>query len=105
MPTIGSLYCSPVRYVVYYLSGLERPLSFKLDDLENERNWFNRAWTLQETTERSIIGGSTVVDLIADNDVKAKLKEKLQPVEGIRGSDGVLLPVADADSQVNEAFG
>ncbi len=87
VPTIGSLYRPPVRTVVYYLSGLGRPLSFKPGDLENERNWFNRAWTLQETAWQPIIGGSTDVDLITDNDVKAKLKEKLQSVESIRAAD------------------
>ncbi|SJL10665.1 uncharacterized protein ARMOST_14056 [Armillaria ostoyae] len=85
VPTIGSLYClSSFRSVVYYLSGLGRPLSLKPGDLENERNWFNRAWTLQETSERPIIGGSTDVDLITDNDVKAKLREKLRSVERTR---------------------
>ncbi|PBK63803.1 hypothetical protein ARMSODRAFT_962842 [Armillaria solidipes] len=88
VPTIGSLYCNiSVRYVVYYLSGLGRPLSLNPGDLENERNWFNRAWTLQETAKHPIIGGSTDVDLITDNDVKAKLIEKLQSVENIREAD------------------
>ncbi|SJL10654.1 uncharacterized protein ARMOST_14045 [Armillaria ostoyae] len=88
VPTIGSLHClSSFRSVVSYLSGLGRPLSLKPGDLENERNWFNRAWTLQETANNPIIGGSTDVDLITDNDVKAKLREKLQSVKGIRQAD------------------
>ncbi|PBK63806.1 hypothetical protein ARMSODRAFT_962846 [Armillaria solidipes] len=81
VPTIGSLYCN------ISVRGLGRPLSLNPGDLENERNWFNRAWTLQETAKHPIIGGSTDVDLITDNDVKAKLKEKLQLVKGIREAD------------------
>ncbi|SJL10670.1 uncharacterized protein ARMOST_14061 [Armillaria ostoyae] len=88
VPTIGSLYCNIwVPHVVYYLTGLGRPLSLKPGDLDNERNWFNRAWTLQETAKHPVIGGSTDVGLITDNDVKAKLKEKLQSVKGIREAD------------------
>ncbi|KAK0447060.1 hypothetical protein EV421DRAFT_180331 [Armillaria borealis] len=87
VPTIGSLYSPPVWFVVYYLGGLGRPLSLKPGDLENERNWFNRAWTLQEIAGGLIIGGGTDVDLIPDNDIKAKLIEKLQSVKRIRGED------------------
>ncbi len=82
VPTIGAHYSIPGWDVVYYLSGLGRPLSLKPGNLEDERNWFNRAWTLQETASAcSIIAGSTDVDLITDNDIKANFKEKLQSVE------------------------
>ncbi len=38
VPTIGVLYSSPPTWsVVYYLSGLGRPLRFKPGDLEDER--------------------------------------------------------------------
>ncbi|SJL10659.1 uncharacterized protein ARMOST_14050 [Armillaria ostoyae] len=87
VPTIGSLYSPPVWFVVYYLSGLGRPLSLKPGDLENEQNWFNRAWTLQEIAGGLIIGGGTDVNLITDNDIKAKLIEKLQSVQRIREAD------------------
>ncbi|SJL16361.1 uncharacterized protein ARMOST_19883 [Armillaria ostoyae] len=55
VPTIGGLY----KYadVVIYLSGLGRPLSLKDGDLDSNRNWFRRAWTLQEATWAYVIAG------------------------------------------------
>ncbi|PBK73192.1 hypothetical protein ARMSODRAFT_1015985 [Armillaria solidipes] len=46
VPTIGSIYRNAM--VVYYLSGLGRPFCLQPGDLESERCWFRRAWTLQE---------------------------------------------------------
>ncbi|KAK0457933.1 uncharacterized protein EV420DRAFT_1683089 [Desarmillaria tabescens] len=46
VPTIGSVYSD--NLVVIYLSGLGRPLSLKEGDLDSDRSWFRRAWTLQE---------------------------------------------------------
>ncbi|PBK77594.1 hypothetical protein ARMSODRAFT_949540 [Armillaria solidipes] len=46
VPTIGAIY--QFVHVVYYLSGLGLPLSLKEDDLESDRSWFRRAWTVQE---------------------------------------------------------
>ncbi len=49
--------------MVCYLSGLGLPLSFKTDrDFEDERCWFNRAWTLQETPGNVLITGRTCWD-------------------------------------------
>ncbi len=65
LPIIGWVYqkIQNVRLVVCYLSGLGLPLSFKTDrDFEDERCWFNRAWTLQETPGRVLIGGRTCFD-------------------------------------------
>lgn len=45
--------------MVNYYRGLGRALSLKTGDLDNRRCWFNRAWTLQEISENSIIGGDT----------------------------------------------
>ncbi len=59
LPMIGWVYQN-VHQVACYLSGLGLPLSFKTDrDFENERCWFNRAWTLQETPRDVIIAGRT----------------------------------------------
>ncbi|PBK73178.1 hypothetical protein ARMSODRAFT_719335 [Armillaria solidipes] len=57
VPTIGYVY----RYarIVIYLSGLGRPLSLKEGDLESDRCWFRRAWTLQEVGHTRIIAGDT----------------------------------------------
>ncbi len=46
VPTIGAIYQNAV--LVYYLSGLGLPLSLKEGDLESDRCWFRRAWTVQE---------------------------------------------------------
>ncbi|KAK0470905.1 hypothetical protein IW261DRAFT_1612376 [Armillaria novae-zelandiae] len=58
MPTIGHV-CHQNQMVVYYYSGLGRPLRLKPGDLDSRRCWFNWAWTLQEISENSIIGGDT----------------------------------------------
>ncbi len=56
VPTIGYIYWADE--VVIYLSGLGRPLSLKEGDLDSDRCWFRRAWTVQEVgpTERIIAG-------------------------------------------------
>ncbi|KAK0438798.1 hypothetical protein EV421DRAFT_2037654 [Armillaria borealis] len=51
VPTIGGVYNNRLTGVVFYLSGLGRPLNSKADDLESDRCWFKRAWTLQEMSE------------------------------------------------------
>ncbi|KAK0476775.1 hypothetical protein IW261DRAFT_1490038 [Armillaria novae-zelandiae] len=44
VPTIGKVYAHEPS--VCYLSGLGRPLTLKEGDLESDRSWFRRAWTL-----------------------------------------------------------
>lgn len=60
VPTIGWVYQR--REVVCYLSGLGRPLTLKEGDLESDRSWFRRAWTLQEIGIKSemVIAGDTM---------------------------------------------
>ncbi|KAK0458739.1 uncharacterized protein EV420DRAFT_1763839 [Desarmillaria tabescens] len=58
VPTIGNVYRS--SSVVIYLSGLGRPLSLKDGDLESDRSWFRRAWTLQEVGIYRTIAGDTL---------------------------------------------
>ncbi|PBK80142.1 hypothetical protein ARMGADRAFT_87354 [Armillaria gallica] len=55
VPTIGGVYRR--NKVVIYLSGLGRPLRLKDGDLDSDRNWFRRAWTLQEVGDERIIAG------------------------------------------------
>ncbi|KAK0458864.1 uncharacterized protein EV420DRAFT_1747817 [Desarmillaria tabescens] len=47
VPTIGAVYSNGAVPVIY-LSGLGRPLTLKEGDLDSDRSWFRRAWTLQE---------------------------------------------------------
>ena len=54
IPTIGNIYRECLK-TVYYYSGLGRP--FRIGDLTSKRHWINRAWTLQEVSENSVIGG------------------------------------------------
>ncbi|KAK0224563.1 hypothetical protein EDD85DRAFT_778407, partial [Armillaria nabsnona] len=57
VPTIGAVYyCGEV---VCYLSGVGRPLTLKEGDLESDRSWFRRAWTLQEVGNKRKIAGDT----------------------------------------------
>ncbi len=55
VPTIGRVY-KDVK-VVIYLSGLGQPLRLKDSDLDSDRSWFRRAWTLQEVGDGRIIAG------------------------------------------------
>ncbi|KAK0439954.1 uncharacterized protein EV420DRAFT_1733408 [Desarmillaria tabescens] len=57
VPTIGAIYRNTERMMVYYLSGLGRPFCLKAEDLESDRCWFRRAWTLQEVSVEYIIAG------------------------------------------------
>ncbi len=57
VPTIGYVY-KDIK-VVIYLSGLGQPLNFKKGDLESDRSWFRRAWTVQEAGNERIIAGDT----------------------------------------------
>ncbi|KAK0233998.1 hypothetical protein IW262DRAFT_126801 [Armillaria fumosa] len=57
VPTIGRVYHS--QNVVIYLSGLGRPLTLKEGDLDSDRSWFRRAWTLQEVGKTRVIAGDT----------------------------------------------
>ncbi|KAK0491810.1 hypothetical protein EDD18DRAFT_1334639, partial [Armillaria luteobubalina] len=57
VPTIGYVYEGVT--VVIYLSGLGVPVSVKKGDLDSDRCWFRRAWTLQEVGDKRIIAGMT----------------------------------------------
>ncbi|KAK0459937.1 hypothetical protein IW261DRAFT_1536212, partial [Armillaria novae-zelandiae] len=57
VPTIGSVYAD--NFVVVYLSGLGRPLSLEEGDLDSDRSWFRRAWTLQEVGDDRVFAGDS----------------------------------------------
>ncbi|KAH6902592.1 hypothetical protein BKA70DRAFT_1112715 [Coprinopsis sp. MPI-PUGE-AT-0042] len=50
VPMIGSIYAMS-NYVVHYFNGLGRP--FAIGDVNGQRHWLNRAWTLQELGAKS----------------------------------------------------
>ncbi|KAH6915787.1 hypothetical protein BKA70DRAFT_1139651, partial [Coprinopsis sp. MPI-PUGE-AT-0042] len=54
VPTIGSMY-QQNQHIIYYFSGLGRP--FVLGNMESNRHWLNRAWTLQEISVNGIPAG------------------------------------------------
>ncbi|KAF5384423.1 hypothetical protein D9615_003214 [Tricholomella constricta] len=59
VPTIGHVYRQDPwdDRVVVYFNGLGRP--FRIQNLDGERHWLNRAWTVQEAGHDMIIGGQT----------------------------------------------
>ncbi|KAK0231766.1 hypothetical protein EDD85DRAFT_114885 [Armillaria nabsnona] len=57
-PTIGHVFRMATE-VVCYLSGLGRPWTLKEGDLDSDRCWFRRAWTLQDVGRRMVIAGDT----------------------------------------------
>ncbi|KAJ7627276.1 hypothetical protein FB45DRAFT_1060025 [Roridomyces roridus] len=94
VPTIGSVY-TPSNIVIHYYSGLGRP--FRIENLDHERHWINRAWTLQEVTENSIIAGVTPSSPVPDrvavdeegsikNPNERRFYEKLSDLKLITGS-------------------
>ncbi|KAK0187516.1 hypothetical protein F5146DRAFT_1059089 [Armillaria mellea] len=90
VPTIGCVYAEADE-IVCYLSGLGLPLSFRAaSDFDDDRCWFNRAWTLQETPRSPIIAGITCDDPMADErfmteDMHRRLHKKLTSLRSVQG--------------------
>ncbi|SJK98158.1 uncharacterized protein ARMOST_01419 [Armillaria ostoyae] len=84
VPTIGAVY-EMAEKVVCYVSGLGRPLSLKPGDLESDRCWFRRAWTLQEISRDPIIGGDTGNDRAMDEVIQARFETDLASLREMRG--------------------
>ncbi len=82
VPTIGWVYeCAP--QVVCYFNGLGRPLHLTPDYFESDRCWFRHAWTLQEITNDTIIGGETGDDVM-EKEVQKVFNEQLTRLWEIR---------------------
>ncbi|KAK0491888.1 hypothetical protein EDD18DRAFT_1465660 [Armillaria luteobubalina] len=77
VPTIGRVYEKSHGGVVCYLSGLGRPFSLKEEDLESDRCWFRRAWTLQEFRSDMSIGGDTGDDRFISKEMRARIENRL----------------------------
>ncbi|KAK0443702.1 uncharacterized protein EV420DRAFT_1023203 [Desarmillaria tabescens] len=89
VPTIGWVYLRANK-VVYYLSGLGRPLGFKAGDLGSDRCWFRRAWTLQEVSKNSVIAGDTGDEgNTVEEDVRARFHDQLSSLESMRSDHSV----------------
>ncbi len=98
VPTIGSVYQQ--WSVVCYFNGLGRPLRLTLRDLESDRSWFRRAWTLQEITGDAIIGGETGDDVM-ESEVQRRFDEQLLSLWEIRQRDVTLEIVAQMQHRVS----
>ncbi|KAK0445303.1 uncharacterized protein EV420DRAFT_1339948 [Desarmillaria tabescens] len=86
VPTIGHVYDGLWRKVVCFLNGLGRPLNFKLGDLESNRCWFKRAWTLQEVPDVCdplTVGGDTGD---AEEEMLTRVHEQLELLRDMRRS-------------------
>lgn len=76
IPTIGGVYHQQ-HNKIYYYSGLGLP--FKIDNIEGERHWLNRAWVLQESGQGFMTeAGSLVAGITSDSPVQASLISDIQ---------------------------
>ncbi|KAK0242181.1 hypothetical protein EDD85DRAFT_932913 [Armillaria nabsnona] len=99
------------KRVVIYLSGLGRPLSLKEGDLESDRSWFRRAWTLQEVGDSRIIAGDTPdgpmdAESVDDNgnyetEMLTRFHKQLEHMEGTTSSFRLFDTLADMQNRVS----
>ncbi|KAK0491903.1 hypothetical protein EDD18DRAFT_1258433, partial [Armillaria luteobubalina] len=102
VPTIGRVYNSSDDGVVCYLSGLGRPLSLKEDDLESDRCWFRRAWTLQEINSLMNIGGDTGDDRFVSKEMRARIENRLSQLRetSVLSGQGMHTSIALSEMQM-----
>ncbi|KAK0499227.1 hypothetical protein EDD18DRAFT_66033 [Armillaria luteobubalina] len=99
VPTIGWVYeCSP--HAVCYFNGLGRPLHLTPDYFESDRCWFRCAWTLQEITNYTIIGGETDDDIL-EEEVEKVFHERLAHLRGMRKRHFVLELASEMQNRVS----
>ncbi|PBK62320.1 hypothetical protein ARMSODRAFT_858726, partial [Armillaria solidipes] len=98
VPTIGWVYRA-VK-VVCYFNGLGRPLHLTPDYFESDRCWFRCAWTLQEITDDTIIGGETGHDVM-ETEVRKMFEEQLARLREIREQNLALELVLEMQSRVS----
>ncbi|KAK0442464.1 hypothetical protein EV421DRAFT_2082449 [Armillaria borealis] len=84
VPTIGWVYRN--KAVVCYFCGLGRPLRLKPGYFEDDRCWFNRAWTIQEISEKVVIGGETGDDGTLEEDIRVMFHAQLASLRKMRDS-------------------
>ncbi|KAK0443436.1 uncharacterized protein EV420DRAFT_1649229 [Desarmillaria tabescens] len=83
IPTIGYVYRMAER-VPCYFNGLGRPLSVSARNMDGDRSWFRRAWTLQEVSNHPIISGKTGDKGDMDEDVKERFHKELAALKRVR---------------------
>ncbi|KAK0433757.1 hypothetical protein EV421DRAFT_1994036 [Armillaria borealis] len=93
VPTIGRVYMVAYSGVVSYFSGLGHPFSLKEDDLESDRCWFRRAWTMQEVQHHMIIGGDTGDDRFTHKEMWTWVENRLAVLGKTVGFTGLGKPV------------
>ncbi|PBK64853.1 hypothetical protein ARMSODRAFT_978808 [Armillaria solidipes] len=106
VPTIGCVYRGEM--VVIYLSGLGRPLRLKDGDLDSDRYWIRRAWTLQEVGFKCIIAGDMpdgpmhaqqIDGRNYETSLLTRFHKELHSVE--RGTDHIFAVLADMQKRVS----
>ncbi len=98
VPTIGWMYRDV--NVVCYFNGLGRPLHLTPDYFESDRCWFRRAWTLQEISNDTIIGGETGDDVV-EKEIRKVFDEQLTRLREIRKRDLVIELVLEMRNRVS----
>ncbi|GJE86545.1 hypothetical protein PsYK624_026250 [Phanerochaete sordida] len=86
VPTIGYTYSRPTTPCVTYFNGLGLPLDTSAATLESHRQWFNRVWTLQESTLGWLPGGLVGGPLEEGRAFFDRLEDIVRAVNGF-GSD------------------
>ncbi|PBK61439.1 hypothetical protein ARMSODRAFT_1089760 [Armillaria solidipes] len=97
VPTIGRVYYT--ARVMIYLCGLGRPLRLKEGDLDSDRFWLRRSWTLQEVGIQPCIAGDTAGPgrpisqrLLSGNnvdDLLIRIYKQVEEVQSLREHDNV----------------
>ncbi len=99
VPTIGWVYAQG-RPVVCYFCRLGQPLHLKPGYFEDDRCWFERAWTLQEITEMTIIGGEISSDGTLAEDIQSRFHKQFASLQQMRQSQLVFDVLSEMKKRV-----
>ncbi|KAG7441991.1 uncharacterized protein BT62DRAFT_974246 [Guyanagaster necrorhizus] len=100
VPTIGYVY-RWANQVVCYFSGLGRPFRLKGGDLESDRCWFRRAWTLQEINRNPIIGGDTGDDKALEEEMRARFEKEMSSLRDMESEGNVFDVLAEMQKRIS----
>ncbi|PBK59658.1 hypothetical protein ARMSODRAFT_854658, partial [Armillaria solidipes] len=99
VPTIGWVYRN--KEVVCYFCGLGRPLRLEPGYFGSDRCWFKRAWTLQEISDKTIIGGVTDNDQTLAEDIQVRFYKQLLSLGKMRRSHLVFDVLSEMKNRVS----